>query len=644
MIFALMFVVASCDSSKSNNEKKANDSIVNNDANGKDSSNKSSNNDEGSGDKSSSNSENENATIDNDTGNLVFGLLDDGKSYSVLRVNSRSITNLVIPSKYNGKPVTSIGKSAFERCTKLASIEISNSVTTIGLYAFERCSSLTSIVIPNSVVTIDSYSFEHCSSLTSIEIPDSVTIIGSYAFSQCSSLTSIKIPNSVTMIGEYAFDNCSSLKDIEISDSVTSIGKYAFRDCDRLKYNEYDNAYYLGNPDNLYLYLIKAKSSDITSCIINCKCKFLYVDSFSDCYNSLKSIEIPNTVKGIGYDAFSFCNLLQNVYYDGTMEGWCNIAFDGLTSNPMVYATNFYFMNEVGNVEYNGNNYSLLTKLIVPNTVTTINYQFTGFNNLISIEIPNSVTGIGRYAFYKCSSLTSLKIPNSVTSIGSHAFDNCSLLTSIEIPDSVTSIGGSIFFGCSSLQSIVMPFVGDKRHVNVDRRQYPLSSLLLNQYSLGYVFGTENFSGAKSTVQYYYGYNAPSVSKSTYYIPAALKEVIIKDCEYIQYGSFYNCSSLTSIEIPTSLTSIGEYAFYNCSSLTSIEIPTSLTSIGEYAFCNCSSLTSIYYKGLLSDWHNISIGSVNTPLSSATIYCYSEMEPTESGNYWHYVDGKPTAW
>ena len=57
--------------------------------------------------------------------------------------------------------------------------------------------------------------------------------------------------------------------------------------------------------------------------------------------------------------------------------------------------------------------------------------------------------------------------------------------------------------------------------------------------------------------------------------------------------AFEWCISLTSIEIPNSVTSIGDWAFYNCSGLTSIEIPNSVTSIGEGAFANCWSLTSI---------------------------------------------------
>ncbi len=59
------------------------------------------------------------------------------------------------------------------------------------------------------------------------------------------------------------------------------------------------------------------------------------------------------------------------------------------------------------------------------------------------------------------------------------------------------------------------------------------------------------------------------------------------------YGTFKNCSGLTSITIPNSVTSIGEYAFSGCSGLTSVTIPNSVTSIGNSAFEYCSSLTSV---------------------------------------------------
>jgi hypothetical protein len=61
----------------------------------------------------------------------------------------------------------------------------------------------------------------------------------------------------------------------------------------------------------------------------------------------------------------------------------------------------------------------------------------------------------------------------------------------------------------------------------------------------------------------------------------------------IEYGAFRDCTGLTSIIIPNSVTSIGDDAFHGCTGLTSINIPNSVTSIGEYTFFGCTSLTSI---------------------------------------------------
>ena len=58
--------------------------------------------------------------------------------------------------------------------------------------------------------------------------------------------------------------------------------------------------------------------------------------------------------------------------------------------------------------------------------------------------------------------------------------------------------------------------------------------------------------------------------------------------------AFIGCSGLTSLTIPSGVTSIGNYAFEDCSGLTSLTIPSRVTSIGEFAFHGCSGLTSIY--------------------------------------------------
>ncbi|MBR2196832.1 MAG: leucine-rich repeat protein [Salinivirgaceae bacterium] len=373
----------------------------------------------------------------------------DGKVYSVTSIrdyafqNCRNLISVAIPNT-----VTYIGENAFYGCDKLTDINVESgntkyssedailfncdkttlvrypynkvgaytvpeSVTTIGDLAFYLCEQLTSVVIPNSVERIEYGAFEGCSNLASISIPESVTTLGSCVFQTCISLTSITIPNSITEIPFYGFRSCENLTTISLPNTITDVDNTAFEGCDKLKYNEYDNGLYLGNTENPYLVLIKAKSTNITSCEITDKCKVI-------------------------------------------------------------------------------------------------------------------ATG---------------------------AFSGCSELTSITVPNSVQNIGCGAFSGCSSLQSMTLPFVGDRRHSYTDSHQYPF----------GYIFGYESYEGGVATSQWYRYYDNTSSMGSTYYIPSSLKSVTLTDCDYIQYGAFDDCSNLTSITIPTSVTHIDGSAFNSCS-------------------------------------------------------------------------------
>jgi hypothetical protein len=182
-----------------------------------------------------------------------------GGTYSVempaaeLKSNNGCTGNLIIDSS-----VKSIGKSAF-KYSALTSVVIPNSVTAIGDESFHYSQKLTSVLIPNSVTSIG-YSAFGFSALTSIVIPNSVTRIDTSAFIS-NSLTSIVIPNSIKVINDFVFAS-NNLSSVTIPNSVIEIKFFAFR----------------GNPN-------------------------------------LTIVEIPDTVKEIGSDAFD--DKIKSIIYCG---------------------------------------------------------------------------------------------------------------------------------------------------------------------------------------------------------------------------------------------------------------------------------------------------------------------------------------
>ncbi len=165
------------------------------------------------------------------TEGLDYYLLEDG-TYAVSIGHAIFLKNITIPSMHNGKKVSTIIDTRYDRTNpNVESVLIPDSITCIGDYAFSKCVSLTSVTIPESVTSIGNSAFNSCKSLTSITIPNNVTTLGNNAFSGCVSLTSITIPNSLTSIGKLAFWQCEALTSIIIPNSVETIGEAAFSCC-----------------------------------------------------------------------------------------------------------------------------------------------------------------------------------------------------------------------------------------------------------------------------------------------------------------------------------------------------------------------------------------------------------------------------
>ena len=226
------------------------------------------------------------------------------------------------------------------------------------------------------------------------------------------------------------------------------------------------------------------------------------------------------------------------------------------------------FNNEVKYIGYTAlKGFSTLTSITIPESVTSIgDYAFQNCNRLTTVNIPDNVSKIGISAFQGCSSLLSINIPEGVTSIQNNAFYECRSLASITIPESVTSIGSRAFYSCKNLTSITIP---------------ESITSISDAFSAS---GLTNITIPKSVT---------CLEVRAFAYCTNLTSAVILGATSVKEMAFEDCTSLTSIAFPHSVTTIGAYAFDYCTSLASISIPNSVTSIGEGAFRGCSSLLSI---------------------------------------------------
>ena len=170
----------------------------------------------------------------------------------------------------------------------------------------------------------------------------------------------------------------------------------------------------------------------------------------------------------------------------------------------------------------------------------------------------------------------------------------------MEIPNGVGTISEGCLLGCINLEELVVPFVGTSENFKGPSR----TSLF------GILFGSTGRDSCTLTLQCY----GTGSCYEMFYIPNKLskvivtgnsnlyyafygcsniKEIVLRDVSYIGAKSFYNCSGLTNLALPESLTTIESYAFMGCSSLKKMEIPNGVESIGEGCLLGCINLEEL---------------------------------------------------
>ena len=248
----------------------------------------------------------------------------------------------------------------------------------------------------------------------------------------------------------------------------------------------------------------------------------------------------------------------------------------------------------------------VVEELIIPSEINGLPVVAIGTSNL------THAGGV----FYNNKSIKKVVIPDTVCFIGGYSFANCTELGELELPASVKWIDQCAFMECEGLKAL---------------RITPDMKLDL--------FAVSGATGLQSVV----------IEEGVTFIPsfnncAALTELKLPSTiTYIgRDGSdgnepYFYGTSITFIEIPEGVTYLGMYLFQG-SKLESIILPKTLLEVSDDTFAT-DTLKAVFYRGSAAYF----LGDILDDID-ATIYCYSETEPTEEGNFWHYVDGMPVIW
>lgn len=279
-------------------------------------------------------------------------------------------------------------------------------------------------------------------------------------------------------------------------------------------------------------------------------------------------------------------------------------------------------------VPYNGKDYT------VASAVAT---AFKGNEEITSVQLPNSINKFIKGQFSKCTNLKKVNIPTGVTSFVGNVFEYCSSLEEITIPDNITTINSAQFNGCTGLKKII--FEGTSE-IEVDANsglQYKytagsgdaaviylstLEEVVVNRPMKSVQPANNPWRGNPSIKKVTFGGNCTAVFSNMFENCSALTEIVIPETvttiaanafagtgiasldlhggvATISSSAFQNCKSLTTVKLNEGTTFIDALAF-NGSPVSSLTLPASLTTIGKQAFNNCALTGDIVLPGAVS--------------------------------------------
>ena len=439
--------------------------------------------------------------------------------------------------------------------------------------AFKDCTGLTGLVLPKVITYIDNYALSGCTSLTDLSM---YHVTHSQALSNLPALENIWYNDTLDdwFNTHYHNANLASFADKiyiqgELLEEVTFTQQMLNKQYAMTGYIGLKKAILPENITNMYVYYFKG-CTGLTEITIN---GFNDSDTFG-CFESctgLKTVTLTGNITDLGGSMFEYCsNLetlyigkdvvhlgrswmfyqcsnLQNIYYEGTIDQWCNIQIGSDMGSPWKHSNAYLIIDGEPVID------------VVLSTATTIkDYVFYKYPHIKSLDTGNALTEIGVKSFANCSSLETVKLSDSITHIREGAFYDDKSVITINIPKSLLVIEDDAFW--------------DLRNAKID-------------------FNFENIQ----TIGEYAFYNNTSSINDVLIIPDT--------CTSIGKWAFEN-NKCTEIHIGKNIQSIGS-TFGDVNYVTDVYIYAETPPVVDNPFRGCDSLQRIHVPaGCLEAYQN----------------------------------------
>ena len=546
---------------------------------------------------------------------------------------------------YDVKSVTEMGAMAFAGCDALETLTLPFVAGDRLGYVFggenETVPESLQAVIIASGSKVAEKAFENCENIVYLTIPE-VTEIGAEAFKGCASLKEIKygetgeanvIPSTVLSIGQSAFEGCFKngftgywdyTLGMYVQESVSLTLPFVGRDKDLNTDNKEDEriGYIFGTVSNASdMQMNVTKITILNESVIEkdafLGCTYLQeielkdtltkisVGAFANC-TSLKEIVVPDSVTEIGYRAFENCLALKEM----------TLPFVGKTKLAPSGSQHFGWVFGVDtSSKHDRESYKMPQAISVTLTSAEqiLNSAFINYTGLTNIVIPSTVKILDAEAFKSCTNLETVEFVTvqngagedvawTLDKIGMGAFANCEKLGEIELPESVEVLDENAFLSCTALTRVVTQ--GNANDALVVREigfaafrfAFVSSTNSYPSYGSSYPsFGSTSvvikLEGVETmNAKAFEGSNATEIYISN--IPAdTVNGTPARELKEIVEWTFFNCKQLTTLVLPNTVETIGNYAVSACEKLTAFRMPKAITSIAGYAFSDCFELT-----------------------------------------------------